>query len=157
MGVRKCSKCGQTGHNSRTCRNLSSRKENCGKIMKLFGVEFTKLPSSDDGFGIKSLGFSPTEISSSDEDSDKLKHIGPTQVQRKKGTQPARFSYFTSLIYFNRFMISSNTILYMLYNYVRGCNINNISNCVNPILLIMFYPIAHYIYMFTILKKNKIF
>ncbi|KAH6831123.1 hypothetical protein C2S53_009318 [Perilla frutescens var. hirtella] len=86
MGIRKCSKCGKTGHNSRTCRNISSRSENSGQIMKLFGVEFTKVPSSNDGFELrKSLNFIPTDILSSDEDSHKLKHIGTTQGQRKKG------------------------------------------------------------------------
>ncbi|KAL1557315.1 transcription factor KUA1-like [Salvia divinorum] len=85
MGVRKCSKCGKTGHNSRTCRNHSSTRENCGRIMKLFGVELAKVPSANDGFGL--FDYNKTElISSSDEDSDKLKHVGALhQGQRKKG------------------------------------------------------------------------
>lgn len=88
MGVRKCSKCGKTGHNSRTCRNHSSRRENCGQIMRLFGVELAKVPSPNHGFGIiKTLNFDQTEfVSYSDQDSDKLKHVGTSQQgQRKKG------------------------------------------------------------------------
>ncbi|XP_057776105.1 transcription factor MYBS3-like [Salvia miltiorrhiza] len=88
MGVRKCSKCGKTGHNSRTCRNDSSRRENCGQIMRLFGVEVARVASPSDGFGlIKTLNFNQMElVSSSDQDSDKLKHVGTLhQPQRKKG------------------------------------------------------------------------
>ncbi|XP_041989746.1 transcription factor KUA1-like isoform X2 [Salvia splendens] len=86
MGVRKCSKCGKTGHNSRTCRNNSSKtEENCGQIMKLFGVELAKVPSTNHGFGL--FNYNNTElISSSDQDSDKLKHVRAlNQGQRKKG------------------------------------------------------------------------
>ncbi|XP_047938868.1 transcription factor KUA1-like [Salvia hispanica] len=87
MGVRKCSKCGKTGHNSRTCRNNSSKTQdnNCGQIMKLFGVELPKVPSTNHGFGL--FNYNNTElISSSHQDSDKLKHVRAlNQGQRKKG------------------------------------------------------------------------
>ncbi|PIM97323.1 hypothetical protein CDL12_30207 [Handroanthus impetiginosus] len=72
MGLRKCSQCGKTGHNSRTCRGLNNQR------MKLFGVELVNLPSSEDG---KSFSFNPQEfLSSTHQDSDKL-YIG----RRKKG------------------------------------------------------------------------
>ncbi|KAI3454131.1 hypothetical protein Pfo_010794 [Paulownia fortunei] len=89
--MRKCSQCGKTGHNSRTCRSLA-RNEN-GQSMKLFGVELVSVPSSDDGFGFRKSFSAPELLSSEDDNSDKLLKngyfsnalIGTTQGHRKKG------------------------------------------------------------------------
>lgn len=50
MGSRKCSDCGNVGHNSRTCPNHNSNNNNNnngeGRLMKLFGVQLFHLSSS---------------------------------------------------------------------------------------------------------------
>lgn len=86
MGLRrKCSQCGKTGHNSRTCR-----VEN-GQSTKLFGVELVSRqgPSQDDGsFGLrKSVNFTSAHDQSCDH---KLNH----RQMRKKGKYPLIFQSF---------------------------------------------------------------
>lgn len=82
MGMRKCSQCGETGHNSRTCRSLVS--------MKLFGVELLTLPTNSSSSSCFSFA------ASYDEDCDKRHRLCRNryfpnclinnQAHRKKGT-----------------------------------------------------------------------
>ncbi|KAG8381821.1 hypothetical protein BUALT_Bualt05G0012700 [Buddleja alternifolia] len=91
MGMRRCSRCEKTGHNSRTCSNLRIKN---GESVKLFGVEIVSLASSDDdGVGFRKSISLPILSSSDETNSDKLKNgslsdgfIGTSQrMMRKKG------------------------------------------------------------------------
>ncbi|KAK4490997.1 hypothetical protein RD792_001718 [Penstemon davidsonii] len=86
MGMRKCSQCRKTGHNSRTCKIGSSN----GESVKLFGVHLS--PRDHDDIRLRKSCSLPPLFSSEENNYDKITNgytsdglIGRTHRRRNKG------------------------------------------------------------------------